>query len=154
MNDYLKKVEEFTQLCGNNIPDAPEVSNKKVNELRIKLIREELDELEKALNENNVVETLDALCDLQYVLSGAILELGFSDIFDKNFELVDTNNKTKFHTDYWEAEKTQKSYFHRNIGPVIESITVNNVKYYVVKNKYGKVLKPYNYESVKLNLNK
>ena len=38
------------------------------------LLPEELNELKQAIEDNDLVEIADALCDLQYVLSGAVLE--------------------------------------------------------------------------------
>lgn len=48
-------------------------------DLRIALIDEERDELFQALADRNSVEQLDALCDLQYVLDGAIISLGMTE---------------------------------------------------------------------------
>ena len=43
------------------------VDNPKEVALRIKLIREELDELEEACKNHDMVEVVDALCDIKYV---------------------------------------------------------------------------------------
>ena len=43
----------------------------------------------------NLVEILDAFCDLQYVLSGAILEFGMKNIFDEAFKEVHSSNMSK-----------------------------------------------------------
>ena len=40
------------------------------------ILQEELNELKQAIDDNDLVEIADALCDIQYVLSGAILEFG------------------------------------------------------------------------------
>lgn len=69
-------VREFMLAFGQPIASEPNVGDVKLNELRVKLLREELGELEAALIEGDVVETLDALGDLQYVLDGAYLALG------------------------------------------------------------------------------
>lgn len=44
--------------------------------LRIRLLREEVEEFAKAVKENNLVEIADALADIQYVLSGAANTFG------------------------------------------------------------------------------
>ena len=49
--------------------------------LRYALLAEELQELKDAMDAGDIVEAADALADLQYVLSGAILELGLGSIF-------------------------------------------------------------------------
>jgi predicted HAD superfamily Cof-like phosphohydrolase len=63
-----------------SIPDAtePTVDDQSINQLRVRLLREELEELVVALVEEDPVATLDALTDLQYVLDGTYLQLGFA----------------------------------------------------------------------------
>lgn len=153
MNNYLKKVKEFMELGGQDIHNFPTLSTDSIQGLRLNLINEELKELRQALMSNDIIETLDALIDLQYVLSGAILAFGMQDIFDREFENVDTNNKTKFHTSFEEACKTVD--FYTNNGQedfTIKEVIVNDTKYFVVCHPNGKIQKPYNYEKVILNL--
>ena len=50
------------------IPDAKRV------ELRVALIAEEFKELQEAIKAGDLVEAADALADLQYVLSGTVVE--------------------------------------------------------------------------------
>ena len=56
--------------------------------LRVNLLREELKELEAAIADNDLVEVADALADLQYVLSGAVLEFGLGAKFRTLFDLL------------------------------------------------------------------
>ena len=63
--------------------------------LRLQLIQEELGELADAMSKNDLVSTLDALVDLQYVLSGTVLSLGFADAFDEAFREVHRSNMSK-----------------------------------------------------------
>ena len=78
--------------------------------LRIALLAEELDELKKAVADEDLVEVADALCDLQYVLSGAILEFGLGDKFKALFEEVQRSNMSKACDSRAEAEATAKHY--------------------------------------------
>jgi len=89
-------------------PDHVTISDDATNGLRIKLLREELDELSMALENRDPVESIDALCDLQYVLSGAVLALGFNPGFEAAFNAVHQSNMEKL----WksdEVESAQKS---------------------------------------------
>lgn len=157
MNEYLEKVEVFNILTGQKTPLDINIKDEKLNKLRIALIQEEFDELKKAISEYNEVEILDALIDLQYILSGTIISFGFKNIFDREFLNIDTNNKTKFFKSHEEAEKTIQHYRNKGVYSSIEKVEIdgdNNLKeiWYVVKNESGKTIKPYNYQSVKLNL--
>lgn len=88
-------VAEFHRAADQPINANPSISDQKVNELRVKLLREETRELELALEAGDPVEALDALVDLQYVLDGAILSLGYRNVFHQAFRAVHENNMTK-----------------------------------------------------------
>lgn len=79
LNSYLRQVAEFHSAFQYRQPEPklPDLSDSPTNKLRPELIREELIELHDALKANDRVGQLDALCDLQYVLSGAVLAWGF-----------------------------------------------------------------------------
>jgi phosphoribosyl-ATP pyrophosphohydrolase len=65
------------------LPQVPDL-DALVCSLRCNLLIEEKDELLEAIANNDRVEMLDALCDLQYVLSGAVLHFGIR----RRFEFV------------------------------------------------------------------
>jgi predicted HAD superfamily Cof-like phosphohydrolase len=99
MYDTLKGVRAFHETYGLPVKDAPDLSDKRTNDLRIELLREELAELKEALDNNDVVEALDALTDLQYVLDGAYLSLGFHLLKDQAFAEVQRSNMSKLGLD-------------------------------------------------------
>src|SRR5690606_10129149 len=78
--------------------------------LRVSLLAEELKELEEAILQRDLVEVADALCDIQYVLSGAILEFGLGDKFKQLFEEVQRSNMSKVCHSEQEAIDTVKYY--------------------------------------------
>lgn len=84
MKSHLDQVAEFHAAFRYKQPEpqAPTLSCRETNELRPKLLREEMHELVAALTDNNRVEQLDALADLQYVLSGAVLAWGFRSMIE------------------------------------------------------------------------
>lgn len=95
----LEQVQEFHETYGLPVEDAPNLSDPQTNELRINLLAEELDELKVALAEDDKVEVLDALIDLQYVLDGAFLSLGFADVKEAAFNEVHRSNMSKLGAD-------------------------------------------------------
>lgn len=70
-----------------------------LRQLRRELIQEELLELDAAMDENDTVEVLDALCDLMYVVLGTIDKLGFNEIFLDAFVEVHKSNMSKLGED-------------------------------------------------------
>ena len=63
----FEKVGIFMKTFGQEVKSKAELSNDKINELRISLINEELEELKKAIKDNDILEVADALTDILYV---------------------------------------------------------------------------------------
>ena len=95
----LDQVQEFHETYGLSVLNAPDISDEKTNALRINLLAEELDELKEALEEGDLVETLDALIDLQYVLDGAFLSFGLQNVKETAFNEVHRSNMSKLGED-------------------------------------------------------
>ncbi len=108
--DPLNQVAIFHTTFQHPILRQPEIPSEKRCKLRVALLREELDELEKAISQNDLVEVADALCDLQYVLSGAVLEFGLGTKFRALFDEVQRSNMSKACVTEEEAELTVKKY--------------------------------------------
>src|SRR5262245_5620007 len=102
----LNNVAEFHRTFKHPIEKQPIIPSEQRANLRISLLAEELKELEAAVKNKDIVEVADALCDLQYVLSGAILEFGLGDVFKNLFEEVQRSNLSKACKTKEEAEKT------------------------------------------------
>ncbi|MGB4058309.1 MAG: nucleoside triphosphate pyrophosphohydrolase family protein [Alphaproteobacteria bacterium] len=95
----LEQVREFHETYGLPVEDRPNIADPKTNDLRINLIAEELEELQEALKNGDIVETLDALIDLQYVLDGAFLSFGLHDVKEAAFAEVHRSNMSKLGED-------------------------------------------------------
>ena len=95
----LERVQEFHETYGLPVLSAPDISDEKTNTLRINLLAEELDELKEALAAGDMVEVLDALTDLQYVLDGAYLSFGLQDKKEAAFAEVHASNMSKLGED-------------------------------------------------------
>ena len=90
-------VKIFMKTYDQEIKENPEFPEEKVIDLRISLIKEELDEFQEALKEKNLVEVADALTDLLYVTYGAGHAFGID--LDKCFAEVQRSNMSKLGED-------------------------------------------------------
>ena len=89
----FSKVGIFMKTFGQEVKDNPSFSTDKINKLRIDLIKEELDELKEAMDNNDLLEVADALTDILYVTYGAGHAFGID--LDKCFNEVQNSNMSK-----------------------------------------------------------
>ena len=108
--DPLNQVADFHKTFRHPILDSPQIPSEDRCKLRVSLIAEELKELQEAIDDKDLVEVADALCDIQYVLSGAILEFGLGEKFRELFEEVQRSNMSKACETEEEAKQTVKHY--------------------------------------------
>ena len=87
------KVGTFMKTFGQEAKTKPSFSTDKINKLRLDLIKEELNELTEAINNNDLLEVADALTDILYVTYGAGHAFGIN--LDKCFEEVQNSNMSK-----------------------------------------------------------
>ena len=92
MSNFFK-VKEFMQKFKQEVKSKPSFPDENIIKLRINLIKEELLELEEALNKKNIEETADALTDILYVTYGAGHAFGID--LDKCFDEVQKSNMSK-----------------------------------------------------------
>ena len=146
--DALNQVKEFHKTFDVPVLKNPEIPSKERCELRVSLLQEELDELKKAIDDNNLVEITDAICDLQYVLSGAILEFGLGNKFNELFNEVQRSNMSKACDSEREALETLLFYKHKD-GTEGYYKEVEG-KWLVYRSQDNKVLKSINYSPANL----
>jgi predicted HAD superfamily Cof-like phosphohydrolase len=108
--DALNLVAEFHRTFKHPILTSPSIPSEDRCKLRVALIAEELKELETAIAQKDIVEIADALADIQYVLSGAILEFGLGHKFNALFEEVQRSNMSKACVSEDEAKATVEYY--------------------------------------------
>ena len=87
------KVGIFMKTFGQEVKTKPSFSSDKINKLRIDLIKEELEELQEAMKNNDLLEVADALTDILYVTYGAGHAFGID--LDKCFDEVQNSNMSK-----------------------------------------------------------
>ena len=93
----FEKVGLFMKTFNQEVKTSSGLSDEKINSLRISLISEELEELKKAISDNNIVEIADALTDILYVTYGAGHAFGIN--LDKCFNEVQESNMSKLDQD-------------------------------------------------------
>lgn len=139
----INGVARFHRLFKLPIVDNPEIPSGERIALRISLLEEELNELKDAISDGDIVAVADAFADLQYVLSGAVLEFGLGEKFKFIFDEVQRSNMSKTCKTIAEAEQTCE-YYDKNRG--MESyIEKSGDEYLVYRKNDGKVLKSVNY---------
>ena len=146
--DSLNQVAQFHQTFGAPIVDNPAIPSVDRCQLRVSLLAEELDELKEAIATNDLVEIADALCDLQYVLSGAVLEFGMGEKFVELFNEVQRSNMSKACQSLAEAEATVKFYADKD-GTEAEIVAEHGL-WKVYRKSDNKVLKSINYSPADL----
>ena len=116
----FEKVGLFMTTFGQEVKKKPSLSTDKINNLRIKLIEEELNELQEAISKKDLKEVADALTDILYVAYGAGHAFGIN--LDACFEEVQKSNMSKLGNDgkpiYNENGKVMKgpNYFKPNLN--------------------------------------
>lgn len=146
--DSLNQVAEFHRTFKAPILNTPQIPSADRCKLRVSLIAEELKELQEAIDNQDLVEIADALCDIQYVLSGAVLEFGLGNKFVDLFNEVQRSNMSKACNTYEEAELTV-DYYAKKDGTEAE-IVPDGDKFLVYRIADNKVLKSVKYSPADL----
>ena len=120
----FEDVRIFMKTFGQEVKDKAGFPNDKIQQLRLDLIKEELDELKKAMKTKNLKEVADALTDILYVTYGAGHAYGIN--LDKCFAEVQRSNMSKLNENgkpiYNEKGKVMKgpNFFEPNLKKFLE----------------------------------
>jgi len=95
MNPIVASLLEFNDAFEVPKLEAPGLGPDELIELRIKLLTEEVEEYAEAARSGDLVEVLDALADIGYILAGTIINHGMQDIYDDAFNEVHRSNMAK-----------------------------------------------------------
>ena len=93
----FEDVKKFMKTFGQKVITKPQFPDEKTMNLRLELIKEELNELEQAMNSKDLKEVADALTDILYVTYGAGHAFGID--LDKCFQEVQNSNMSKLGQD-------------------------------------------------------
>ena len=101
----FSKVGIFMKTFGQDVKNKPSFSTDKINKLRVDLIKEELEELNEAMKNKDLLEVADALTDILYVTYGAGHAFGidldkcFNEVQNSNMSKLDSNGKPIYNFD-------------------------------------------------------
>ena len=106
---YISEVEEFNSTMGKPNTYTPNIPDRKEWEFVYNFILEELEEYKEACETGNIVEVLDALCDITYVATGnGVMLHGLKDKFQDAYAEVQASNMSKACKTEEEAIETVK----------------------------------------------
>lgn len=118
------------------------------------LIQEEVRELEEAVQQEDMVEVLDALGDILVVAYGMAYRLGYN--ADTVYDLIHKSNMSKFCSSEEEAQETVAKYkreFDAGTSPYATPAyrqSKDKTRWIVYNQDTGKILKNMNYQAVNL----
>jgi len=106
---FVSEVEEFNATMGKPNNYSPTIPERKEWEFVYNFILEELEEYKHACEQGDIVEVLDALCDIAYVSigNGAMLH-GLKDKLWPAYQEVQASNMSKACKTEEEAQETVK----------------------------------------------
>ena len=107
MDPEQTKIKTFMTTMGQPTPTCPHVPGLEVQNLRLSLITEELEELVEGFANEDIVEIADAITDLLYVVKGAAIDCGLD--LEPLFEEVHRSNMTKIGSKFRSDGKIMKS---------------------------------------------
>ena len=132
-------VAQFHEVFNHLIADRPTIPDQDTVDFRTNFIIEEMKELQKAVDDKDIVGIADALGDIQYVLDGLFLNVGLHNHKEAIIAAIHKSNMTKVCGDMDEVIQTQATIkaehgwdtYHEQVD-----------KYYIVKRSSdGKVMK-------------
>ena len=147
--EALNGVAAFHRVFSMPVVEEPGIPSEDRCALRVNLLKEELEELQDAIKDNDLTEVADALCDIQYVLSGAILEFGLGDMFADLFAEVQRSNMSKVCHSREVAERTLE--YYRAERDTEGYIVERDGEFLVYRKADNKVLKSVEYSPADLN---
>ena len=106
---YISEVEEFNSTMGKPNTYTPNIPDEKEWMFVYNFILEELEEYKEACETGNIIEVLDALCDITYVATGnGVMLHGLKDKFQDAYAEVQASNMSKACKTEEEAIETVK----------------------------------------------
>ena len=150
----FEKVSHFNRVFG--LPDYDKLQknvfteNPKLVKLRLDLIKEEVSELEEAIQNHDMKEVIDALSDILYVVYGAGSSFGID--LDKSFDIVHDSNMSKTCATEEQAIRSVENYktlYEQNKSPYDTPSYRFDEKsqlYIIFNESTGKILKNIDYK--------
>ncbi len=146
----FQKVVEFNKAFGVITHTTPQLDifdkSPALINYRLSLIQEEVQELTDAINNKDMIETIDAIGDILYVVYGAATAFGFD--ADRIFQIIQNSNMSKLCDTEEDAIETVKQY-KEEIPQRYDSpnyrLSDDGIHYVVFNENTMKILKSYKY---------
>ncbi|MCM4158059.1 nucleoside triphosphate pyrophosphohydrolase family protein [Gramella sp. AN32] len=127
MKKRIAAVKEFHSAFGLGSNEKPVADlGERKNLLRFNLMKEENEEYLEAANNNDLIEVVDALGDMLYILCGTIIEHGMQYKIEQVFDEIQSSNMSKLGADgkpiYREDGKVMKgpNYFKPDFSKILK----------------------------------
>lgn len=99
MRKQINQVKEFNDAFNIPYSEKPVLTDLKMQELRINLLKEEIEEYAVANSSSDLVEVADAAADILYLAFGLVLQHGLQDVIENIFDAVQASNMSKLGSD-------------------------------------------------------
>ena len=141
---FVSEVEQFNQLMNKPNNYEPTIPGKKDWQFVIDFVKEELEEYEQAYKNGDIVEILDALCDIAYVsLGNGTMLHGLKDKIWPAYQEIQASNLSKACQSQEEARLTVEKR-SKEQGEPCHWEEVSDM-YIVYRTRDRKVMKSINY---------
>ena len=142
--DFVNEVEEFNRTFGKPNNYEPKIPEKKEWQFVYDFVLEELEEYRQACENGDIVEVLDALCDIAYVsLGNGTMLHGLKDKIWPAYQEVQDSNMSKSCITKKEAMETVTIRSQEQAAPCHFEKVGN--RYVVYRTRDRKVMKSINY---------
>ena len=145
ISDLMCDTDQFNSIAGND-----KKLTKEDYKAQYKVLSEEVNEIEEALDADDIVELVDGVIDSLVVLLGFVQKLENQGIdMSKAMELIAENNLSKYTMNAYIADASVLEYKEKGIEVVSEFNKEHCV--YVLRDTNGKIRKPNNFKSVSID---
>lgn len=138
MKDAIEKIREWNKTASVPEREEPGFPSQNRIDLRINMLDEEITELEKAAACGDIVGVFDALCDIQYVLLGAVTDFGLQEVFEEGFDEVHRSNMSKFCRYTHDARESVNRYMDKGVETYYKKV---GDLFVIRRNEDDKILK-------------
>lgn len=138
MKKQLDQVAEFHNAFSVPVMQSPAIDPERIS-LRLKLLREEVDEFAEALRSGDIAHALKEWADILYILNGTALEFGFQHVAEPVFDEVHRSNMSKVIQSGYDAMKEEME-LPKNV--VVQRAPTGG---YLLRREDGKIVKPSTY---------
>ena len=106
MSNFLK-VKKFMETYGQEVKSKAKFPNNNIVKLRLYLIQEELEELQEAIKQKDLLEVADALTDILYVTYEEVQKSNMSKLGNDGKPIYNKNGKVLKGPNYFKPDLKQ-----------------------------------------------